>query len=146
MATAEIKHVFPVSANQLWDLIGDFGDTGKWSGRPPEACVQSGQGIGALRTLTIEDGRQIVDRLDAMGERFYSYSIVTSPLPVASYSATMAVTPVNGTSSELTWSGQFEPSGMSDAQAVAFFENVYRAGIAMMEKAVSAIGEVKSVE
>jgi hypothetical protein len=140
MATAEMKHIFPLSADQLWDLIGDFGDTGKWSRRPSEACVQSGEGIGALRTLTVEDGRQIVDRLDAVGEKFYSYSVVTSPLPVTSYKATMAVKPLNSTSCEFTWSGEFEPIGISDTQAIAFFENVYRSGIAMMERTVSAMG------
>jgi Polyketide cyclase / dehydrase and lipid transport len=145
MATAEIKHVFPVAADQLWDLIGDFGNTGKWSGRPPEACVQNGEGIGALRTLTVEDGRQIVDRLDAVGEKFYSYSVVTSPLPVTSYKATMAVKPLHSTSSEFTWSGEFEPIGISDVQATAFFENVYRSGIAMMERTVSAMEHAKTI-
>lgn len=29
MQTATITQVFPVSAKELWDLIGDFGDTGK---------------------------------------------------------------------------------------------------------------------
>jgi hypothetical protein len=139
MPSAEVRHVFHLSADQLWGLIGDFGDTGKWSGRPPEACVQSGEGIGALRTLTVEDGRQIVDRLDALGDKFYSYSIVTSPLPVASYQATMSVKPIDSTSSEFTWSGKFEPNGISDAQAATFFENVYRSGIAMMERTISTM-------
>jgi Polyketide cyclase / dehydrase and lipid transport len=139
MTAAEVKHIFALSADQLWNLIGDFGDTGKWSGRPPEACVQSGDGIGALRTLTVADGRQIVDRLDAVGERFYSYSVVTSPLPISSYRATMAVQPLDSQSSEFTWSGEFEPVGLSDAQAIAFFENVYRSGIAMMEKTILAM-------
>lgn len=139
MESAEVSHIFQLSADQLWDLIGDFGDTGKWSGRPPEACVQSGEGIGALRTLTLEDGRQIVDRLDAAGEKFYSYSIVTSPLPVNSYQATMSVKPIDPKTSEFTWSGQFEPNGISDTQAVVFFESVYRSGIAMMERTISAM-------
>lgn len=91
MATASLEHIFNVPAHYIWDLIGDFGDTGKWSGRPPEACVQSGAGIGALRTLTLADGGQIVDRLDALGPMSYTYSIVASPLPVASYTATMMV-------------------------------------------------------
>ena len=94
MATAEIRHIFPLSADQFWDLIGDFGDTGKWSGRPPEACLRSGRGVGALRTLTLADGRQIVDRLEAQGDKFMTYSIVTSPFPVVSYKATMAVSPL----------------------------------------------------
>lgn len=140
MATAEIKHVFPLSADQLWDLIGNFGDTGKWSGRPPEACKQSGAGIGALRTLTLEDGRQITDRLDAVGDKTYSYSIVTSPLPVVSYNATMAVKAIDASSCECTWSGKFEQIGMSDAEAVAFWKGIYRQRIGLMERTLGMAG------
>lgn len=134
MPTATITHIFPLSADALWAIIGHFGDTGRWSGRPPEACIAAGAGVGALRTLTLQDGRVIVDRLEAEGPHFYSYSIVTSPLPVKSYRATMSVAPLNEASCTFTWTGTFEPSGISDADAVTFFENVYRAGIAMMKE------------
>lgn len=137
MASAKIGHRFLVSAETLWSLIGDFGDTGKWSGRPPEACVQTGDGVGSLRTLTLADGRQIVDRLEDAGHHFYSYSIVTSPLPVRTYRATMAVAAVDASSCDFTWSGAFEPEGISDEAAIAFFENVYRSGISMIETAIA---------
>jgi Polyketide cyclase / dehydrase and lipid transport len=137
MPTATITHIFPLSAADLWVVIGDFGDTGKWSGRPPGACVADGRAVGALRTLTVQDGRVIVDRLEAAGEYYYSYSIVTSPLPVKSYRATMSVAPLTEASCTFTWSGQFEPDGISDGDAVAFFENVYRSGIGMMLKTLN---------
>jgi Polyketide cyclase / dehydrase and lipid transport len=138
MAKTHIQHMFNCPASELWALIGDFGDTGKWSGRPPEACVQTGEGIGALRTLTLADGRQIIDRPDAMGPMSYIYSIVEAPLPVASYTATMAVHPLDDESCEFRWSGTFEPKGISDEQAIAFFDDVYRSGLAMIEKSLAA--------
>ena len=137
MPTARIEHDFPLSADALWALLGDFGNTSRWSGRPPEACIQQGEGIGSLRTLTLDDGREIVDRLEAVGERSYSYSIVRSPLPVHRYNATMAVTPTGPVTSRLTWSGEFDPSGMSDADAVVFWENIYRMGIGLMEATIA---------
>jgi hypothetical protein len=138
VATTRLEHIFSVSARDLWALIGDFGDTGKWSGRPPEACVQTGKGVGALRTLTLADGRQIIDRLDALGPMSYTYSIVESPLPVASYTATMAVSEIDLGTCRFSWSGEFEPSGISDEQAIALFDDVYRSGLAMIERALSA--------
>jgi Polyketide cyclase / dehydrase and lipid transport len=136
MLNATITRIFPLAAADLWAVIGDFGDTGKWTGRPPEACVADGKGVGALRTLTVQDGRVIVDRLEAEGELYYSYSIAMEPgaipLPVKSYRATMAVAPLSADSCTFTWSGMFEPQGIGDAEAAAFFETVYRSGIAMM--------------
>ncbi len=138
MAFATVTDIFLIPAQALWDMIGDFGDTGKWSGRPPEACVRAGNGIGALRTLTLADGRVIVDRLEAQGEYYYSYSIVTSPLPVRAYRATMAVAPLTDSDSVLTWSGSIEPDGMTDEQAIAFFEDIYRMGIALINRSITA--------
>jgi Polyketide cyclase / dehydrase and lipid transport len=138
MVRVETRHVFPMPADALWAMIGDFGNTGKWSGRPPEACIRSGEGIGSLRTLTLADGQVIVDRLDAEGPISYTYSIVTAPLPVAAYTATMSVVPIDGQRCEFCWSGAIEPKGIDDAQAIALFENVYRSGIAMMERAIAA--------
>ena len=138
-AIAQLKHQFAIPVDELWAMIGDFGDVGKWSGRPPEACVQEGEGIGALRTLTLDDGRQVVDRLDAQGDDFYSYSIVSSPFPVTSYAATMSVSAVDAGTSELTWRGSIEPDGMTDAEAVAFFENIYLYGVGLMEKQIESV-------
>jgi hypothetical protein len=138
LAVVTLTHHFAVSAQKLWAMIGDFGDTGKWPGRPPEGCVQDGDGIGALRTLYLADGRVIVDRLEAQGEYYYSYSIVKSPLPVKSYRATMSVAPLTGESCTFTWSENIEPAGMTDEEAVAFFEDVYRSGIAMMNRTIAA--------
>ena len=132
MPKTAVTHIFDMPAAALWDLLGDFGDMGKWSGRPPEDCVQQGDGIGCLRTLNLGDGRKVVDRLEAQGELFYTYSIVTSPLPFKSYRATMSVAPIDDTCSTLTWTSTFEPEGMDDAKSIAFTENMYRMGIGMM--------------
>lgn len=128
MPRAQLVHAFSLPVDELWALIGDFGDTGRWSGRPAEACIQEGEGIGALRTLTLEDGRQI------------SYSIVSSPLPVSAYRATMEVAPIDAASSQLTWSGAFDPVGMSDAEAISFWENIYWMGVGLMEKTIARRG------
>lgn len=138
MPVVTAEHVFNLPVDDLWALIGDFGDTGKWSGRPPEGCVQEGEGIGAIRTLTLADGRKIVDRLEAQTQRSYSYSIVTSPLPYKSYRATMAVTPIDAASTRFIWTGEFEPLGMSDAEAIEFTKGVYAMGIGLMQKTLAA--------
>jgi Polyketide cyclase / dehydrase and lipid transport len=100
--------------------------------------VADGVGVGALRTLTVQDGRVIVDRLEAEGANHYSYSIAMTPeeipLPVTSYRATMSVAPLDDARCTFTWSGLFVPRGISDTDAVALFENVYSSGIAMMTK------------
>lgn len=136
MLTVTAEHVFALPIDDLWAILGDFGQTGKWTGRPPEACVQEGEGIGALRTLYIQDGRVIVDRLEAQTDTSYSYSIVTSPLPYKSYRATMSVEPVDADHTRFRWVGEFEPDGIGDDEAMAFTRNVYAMGIGLMRKTI----------
>ena len=130
MAQAKVVHDFAVSADDLWELIGDFGDVGKWA--TSGSCVQKGEGVGALRTLTMDDGRTIVDRLEDIGDRSYSYSIVESPLPFLTYLAKMEVTPTSDEECQLEWSSEFEPKGITDEQAVEYIEGVYHWAIGMM--------------
>ena len=132
MLTVVAEHVFQMPIDVLWAAIGDFGQTGKWSGRPAEACVQQGIGIGALRTLTIQDGRVIVDRLEAQTDTSYTYSIVSGPLPYKSYRATMAVEPVDAENTRFRWTGEFEAEGITDEKAIELTRNIYAMGIGMM--------------
>ena len=136
MPTVQAKQIFSLPVDELWDILGDFGDTGKWSGRPKDACVQEGEGIGCLRTLTLADGSEIVDRLEAQSERSYSYSVVSGNLPWERYTATMAVEPLADGSSLFTWTGEFEPMGMTEEKCIAFTESVYAAGISMMKERI----------
>ncbi len=137
MLIATVVHEFGIPAEELWELIGDFGNMEKWSGRGPGSCVQEGEGIGSFRTITLANGQEIVDRLEAVGDRSYTYSIVSSPLPFSSYRATMAVTAVNASVSELTWSGELEPKGLTDEEAIQAAEGMYHYGISLMEKTIA---------
>ena len=141
MLTASVSRKFAIPADKLWDLIGDFGHMQKWTGGKPESCVQEGEGVGSLRRLTLADGRVIVDRLEATAERSYAYSIVTSPLPYKSYRATMAVAAIDETTSELTWTGEFEPLGLTDEEAIAATKAMYHYGVSLMEKSVARLGK-----
>jgi len=134
MPIVTARHIFNKPIDELWAILGDFGDVAKWSGHPKESCVQDGKGIGALRTLRPGDGREIVDRLEAQTDFSYSYSIVTSPLPYKSYFATMSVAAIDDEATEFTWSGEFEPKGISHDEAIAFTENMYAMGIGLMRK------------
>ena len=139
MPTVTAKQTFALSIDDLWDLLGDFGNTSKWSGSPPEACVCNETGIGALRERRFADGRVIVDRLEAETDYSYTYSVVSGPLPYKSYQATMAVQRIDDTHSEFSWTGVFEMKEMTDEEGITFTNNVYAMGIEMMKKTIGAI-------
>ena len=61
------KITIRTSADVIWQVISDFGAAGQYlSG--VVTCTVTGEGVGALRTLTSTDGSTIVERLEALDE------------------------------------------------------------------------------
>jgi hypothetical protein len=121
-----------LSADAMWAKIGDFCGIAKW--HPAlEKCELSAD--GKTRTLTLKGGGTIVEALvkwDAAGKS-YSYSIVSSPLPVANYVSTITVS-ADGAGSALTWTGKYDAKGAPDADAAKIIQGIYDSGLAALTK------------
>jgi Domain of unknown function (DUF4331)/Polyketide cyclase / dehydrase and lipid transport len=94
--------------DKVWDLIGAFGGT--W--HPLIANIQlTGTGVGQLRTIETIDGKQIIERLDAIdnSQRLYRYSMI-SGIPAADYTGTLDVKP-RGSGSSVEWRVQYRANG-----------------------------------
>lgn len=90
--------------DKVWALIGPFGGT--W--HPLIARVQlTGTGVGQLRTIETTDGKEIVERLDAMdnAKRLYRYSGIAG-IPASRYTGSLSVQP-KGRGTTVEWRAQF---------------------------------------
>ncbi len=121
---------------KVWATIGDFCGIAQW--HPAiSSCTPSVQGRAHLRTLALKGGGTIVERQLVRNERTmsYSYTIVSSPLPVDHYRSTIAVTP-SADGSTVSWSGNFVAKGADDAHAIAAIQGIYDSGLpALAQKA-----------
>lgn len=91
--------------DQVWPLIGRFGDL-MW--HPLAASIKvTGEGVGQLRTIETIDGKQIIERLEAVehSQRLYRYTNV-SGLGVVNYTGTFDLNP-KGAGSSVDWRVQF---------------------------------------
>ena len=63
----------------------------------------TGAGVGQLRTIETIDGKQIIERLEAIDPsgRFYRYTNI-SGIPASNYTGTLEVKP-NGDGSSVEW-------------------------------------------
>ncbi|MBV4456013.1 MULTISPECIES: SRPBCC family protein [Pseudomonas] len=129
MPTASSVIEIPVSADQVWQLVGGFNSLPDWL--PLIAKSEPGEG-GRVRHLTTADGGVIVERLQTFDNvaRTYSYTIEQSPFPVSAYLATLQVEALTESSAKVTWSGVFTPAaGTDDAAVEALFAGVYSGGL-----------------
>ncbi|KJD45932.1 SRPBCC family protein [Paenibacillus terrae] len=135
MAHASTTIKIPVSADQVWQLIGGFHSLPGWL--PSISSSELSEG-GRIRHLTDVDGVTIVERLEVFNdkERFYTYSILKSSFPVTDYQATIQVhESAIGKSSLVEWSGSFTPVGISDEEAENLFLEMYENGLKALGQA-----------
>ncbi|ARB31781.1 SRPBCC family protein [Pseudomonas tolaasii] len=129
MATASSVIEIPVSADQVWQLVGGFNTLPDWL--PFIVKSEPGEG-GRLRHLETAEGGVIVERLQTYDNvaRTYSYTIEQSPFPVSAYLATLQVEALGDASAKVTWSGVFTPAaGTTEAAVEELFAGVYSGGL-----------------
>jgi len=127
MATASAFIDIPASADQVWQLIGGFNSLPEWLPFIPKSELSEG---GRVRSLQTADGAVVIERLQAFDNaaKSYSYSILQAPFPATEYLATIKVE-AQGQGARVTWSGQFEPVGVSEEEVVALFTGIYQGGL-----------------
>ena len=124
-----------VSAEKLWDMIGGFHSLSDW--HPAiEKCDIEEDGNVTLRRLTLAGGGEILERLEKSDndERSYSYSIVSSPLPINNYTSTIRVHEDEDGNARVVWSSEFDSAGAPESDAVKVVEGIYSAGFDNLKK------------
>ena len=136
MTRVNVSEDIDGAAADVWAALSDFG--GIKVGGPITSFETEGDGVGMIRTIGMGGG-QVVERLDRhdADAMVFAYSIINDdcPLPVSGYSATVQITDKGDGTSNVDWTGTFEPVG-SEADAVKVVEGIYRGGIAGARKAV----------
>ena len=137
MTTVTVVETIAANANDVFQILGDFSRIKV--GGAITAFNLEGDGVGAVRTITIGEG-QVIERLDEhVGEKLvFGYSILNddNPLPVSRYSARVLITAEGETACTVNWSGTFEPKGADEAAASKVVRGIYTGGIAGARKAL----------
>jgi hypothetical protein len=118
------------SVAAVWSKIGDFCGISQW--HPAIAkCELSADKKD--RTLTLKGGGTILEHLVRWSDKmhYYTYKIVSGPLPVDKYQATIHVAK-SGSGSVITWKGHYSAKGASDADAKKAIDGVYDSGLAAL--------------
>ncbi len=128
----------PVSADKLWELIGQFNGLPNWHPAIEKSELEED---GKVRRLTLVGGGSIVERLERVddSEHLYRYSILESPLPVADYVAEIRVRQnEDGTGSTIEWSSEFKPKAASVQKATELIPGIYQTGFDNLKKLFGA--------
>lgn len=143
----ERSAVLEGSVEQVWSLLADFGRVADWHPFVAESKIEdglSGRHIGAIRHLTLQDGGIIRETLLAMSdrERYFTYDILESPLPVENYVATLRLWPLSGGERCFAkWQVTFDtPPERAEEMETAVGEGIFLSGFQALEAKIAAGG------
>ncbi len=130
---------------KVWALVKDFGNMQKW--HPAVVSTKSEKkGEETFRTLSLKGGGEIYEKLRTIDDTAMKmkYEIVTSPLPLTDYYASMTVSKgANPGETEVKWAARFYrfyklnppiPAGQDDESALNAINGIFDAGLAGLKK------------
>ena len=93
-------------------------------------------GLGAVRTITFNDGAEVVERLESLDDagRRLSYTILASTLPVEGYVASLTVRDLGPAGSEVEWFSTFGAKGATEEEVSRLLQVGYRKSLASLQK------------
>lgn len=129
MGKVSLKAAFKAPARAVWRIVRDFGTIGDYLAGIRETSTQ-GSGVGALRTLTLENGARVVERLEKLDDagKTLSYSVLETRLPMKGYLATMTVREQENGVSELSWESTFEAAPEEAPRIEKIVARLYQLG------------------
>jgi hypothetical protein len=114
MVRIYVSSVIDAAADNVWSRIRDFNALPLWHPGIADSRIENNEPsdrVGCIRHFHTRDGGMIRERLLALSDYEYSqtYEILESPMGVASYVATLKLTPItDGQRSFAEWSAEFE--------------------------------------
>ena len=119
-----VSRVVEAPAGKVWTTIRRFDAVAEWLPFVKSSPIENGGDptrVGCVRILTQTDGEVFREVLLALSdaERFYSYTFVSSPVPVRDHRTTLRVLPItDGNRSYVEWSSRFDIDPKYEAQLV----------------------------
>jgi len=122
----------------LWDRFGGWCAIAEW--HPAiKSCEESNEGDDTYRTLTLQDGATIKEKLLDKSGASYRYAIIESPLPVKNYEAQFSVVPDDDDEDEvnLVWAATYDAADdKDDKEARKTIDGIFKDGIDNIEKMI----------
>ena len=137
MTSIHVTQRFEHPAEAVWAVVGDFGGLHRWHPRVRRLDLSW---EGRIRTLHLDDGGRVVERLEARNEAAwrYVYVLVDGSLPLPAYRSTLAVH-AEGQACRVNWSCEFEPLVDGGPGAAHLMQDLYGHGLQALAQVLAGV-------
>ena len=141
MARVYVSSVVNAPADKVWERVRDFNGLPKWHPRIRDSRIEEAfpsDKVGCIRNFNLQNGDNIRELLLGLSDydRFCTYAILESPMPLTDYVATLRLTPVtDGERCFVEWSAEFSCSPEDEADLVnGIGSNVFQGGFDALKR------------
>jgi hypothetical protein len=111
-----VSSVISAPSENVWGQVRDFNGLPNWVPMVAESHIQDGlppDQVGCIRDFSLQNGDRITEQLVALSDydMSLSYIILSSPMALDNYFATLRLTPITETEETFAeWSAEFDCS------------------------------------
>ena len=124
-----------VPTETVWLAISNIDGLDRWF-PVIQHCQVEGQGVGAIRTLTLLEGgiiRDIVEEINQNKQQF-SYKRIEQPFSISHYQGRVNVSSIFPGQTELSWSVEYQVLNENRSEMSSLLLNVITEGINGLEQ------------
>ncbi|MDX1441090.1 MAG: SRPBCC family protein [Nitrosopumilaceae archaeon] len=130
-----------VSRDKVWKKISNIVGLPSWlvDVKKTEYLSKKKRGVGAIRSITFNDGKKLEEHVVAWKDREYFTYIATEGLPLRAYVATLSIKPKNKNSVILTWNSYINSQKMTEKEFLeflVFMGTFYEASLGNLKKSL----------
>ena len=127
METVQAETTLTTTADNVWGVIGTFGELDLWHPWVPNCTISTD---GRTRTINLGSTKAVERLVEPSTSEFsHSYVVEESPMPVKNYRATLCVEPLHQ-GCHVTWKAEFDAT---DASAGALIQRFFNDGLAAIK-------------
>ncbi len=141
MASVYVSSVIDAGIDKVWDRVRDFNALPVWHPRIRDSRIEESlpsDKIGCIRNFNLQSGDNIREQLLGLSDydKFCTYTILESPMPLTDYVATLRLTPVtDGDRCFIEWSADFQCANENEAELVKNIgSNVFQGGFDALKR------------
>lgn len=128
----------PYPVEKAWQQIGPFCNLGTWHPAVESCTLRRNEGAQE-RVLALKGGGAIEERLlsSSASSHRIRYSILTSPLPVKDYAASLSAEPA-GRGARVVWTAHYTSNSASDEETRKVISGIFTAGFDGLKQKLAA--------
>jgi hypothetical protein len=125
-----------LSAEKVWKKLVDFRGTEKFVPDLIERVIVEGSGVGAIRTIYIKGGGEIIEELSFLdsGKLEMKFIILSTPMPVFNYEGIFTVKPKEEDKCEVKFESIYEVSVQQKEEMSDIIKNFQETFLSNLDK------------